>query len=59
MKLRQIEKCITILKSHSYDINNNSKPDVVEVIRLLEIERLLNLGRRKNMLEVMRPSENY
>jgi len=58
MKRREIEKCLATLDKYKYDENRNWRPDIMEVIRLLEIERLLRAGQSAAYLDNIRQSND-
>lgn len=51
MKRKEIESCLKTLDKYKYDENKNWRGDIMEVIRLLEIERLRRIGQRSAYLD--------
>jgi hypothetical protein len=59
MKRKEIEKCLKILDKYKYDEQKNFRSDIMEIIRLLEIERLLRVGQSAAYLDNIRGSSEY
>lgn len=51
MKRKEIERCLATLEKYKLDENKNWRPDIMEVMRLLEIERLRRSYQRANYLD--------
>jgi hypothetical protein len=58
MKRKEIEKCLVTLEKYKLDDNKNWRPDIMEVIRLLEIERLLRAGQSAAYLDNIRQTHH-
>lgn len=59
MKRKEIEKCLKILDKYKLDENKNFRPDIGEIIRFLEIERLLRVGQSAAYLDNIRQTTDY
>lgn len=59
MKRKEIEKCLTTLEKYKLDENKNWRNDIMEIIRLLEIERLLRAGQSAAYLDNIRNNSEY
>ena len=59
MKRKEIEKCLIILEKYKLDENKNWRNDIMEIIRLLEIERLQRAGQSAAYLDNIRQSREY
>ena len=59
MKRREIEKCLVTLNKYKLDENKNWRPDIMEIIRLLEIERLLRVGQSAAYLDNIRQTSDW
>lgn len=60
MKRKEIEKCLETLNKYKFNENNNLRSDIMEIIRLLEIERLLRAGQRAAYLDnIMQDREKF
>lgn len=51
MKRKEIEKCLVTLNKYKLDENKNWSPEIMNIIRLLEIERLRREGQRAEYLD--------
>lgn len=51
MKRKEIEKCLKILNDYKLDENKNWRPDIMEIIRLLEIERLRRANQQSSYID--------
>ncbi len=58
MKRKEIEKCLATLEKYKLDENKNWRPEIMEIIRLLEIERLRRVGQRDAYLDNIRSSKD-
>lgn len=60
MKRKEIEKCLETLNKYKYDENKNWRNDIMEIIRLLEIERLYRAGQSSAYIDNIRQgSDGY
>lgn len=59
MKRKEIEKCLATLDKYKLDENKNYRPDIMEIIRLLEIERLLRAGQSAAYIDNIRQGSEY
>lgn len=51
MKRKEIEKCLATLEKYKLDENKNWRPDIIDIIRLLQIKRLRRVGQRDEYLD--------
>lgn len=58
MKRKEIEKCLVTLEKYKLDENKNWRPEIMEIIRLLEIERLRRAGQSSAYLDNIRQSSD-
>lgn len=58
MKRKEIEKCLATLEKYKLDGNRNWRNDIMEIIRLLEIERLQRAGQSAAYLDNIRQSKD-
>lgn len=59
MKRKEIEACLNTLEKYKLDENKNWRPDIMEVIRLLEIERLRRAGQSAAYIDNIRQNSEY
>lgn len=59
MKRKEIEKCLNTLQKYKLDDNKNWRPDIMEIIRLLEIERLIRAGQSQAYLDNICRNSDY
>lgn len=59
MKRKEIERCLVILEKYKLDENKNWRPEIMEIIRLLEIERLRRAGQSAAYLDNIRQGSDF
>lgn len=59
MKRKEIEACLATLEKYKLDENKNWRNDIIEIIRLLEIERLRRAGQSANYINNIRGEREY
>ena len=59
MKRKEIERCLQTLNKYKYDENKNYRPEIIEIIRLLEIERLRRAGQSAAYIDNIRDTSEY
>lgn len=59
MNRKQIETSLKTLEKYKLDENKNWRNDIMEIIRLLEIERLRRAGQRANYIDNFTARSSY
>lgn len=59
MKRKEIEKCLATLEKYKLDENKNWRSDIMDIIRLLEIERLRRIGQRDAYIDNIRGEKEF
>ena len=59
MTRKEIEKSLATLEKYKLDENKNWRNDIMDIIRLLEIERLRRAGQRSAYLDNIRQHSEY
>ena len=59
MKRKEIEKCLATLQKYKLDENQNWRPEIMDIIRLLEIERLRREGQSAEYLDNISSRRDY